>query len=84
MATAPQFSSVVPVSCLKGLKEGVLAAVKEAFDGKFTNTPYVGTLKNKGVGYEITPAWKSKIPASLQKEITNLGTDIANGWVPAN
>ena len=84
MATAPQFGSVVPVSALKGLKEGVLASVKEAFDGKFTNTPYVGTLKNKGVGYVITPSWKSKIPASLQKEITDLGNDIANGWVPAN
>jgi len=84
MGTAPQYASVVPVSALKGLKEGVLATVKEAFDGKFTNTPYVGTLKNNGVGYVITPAWKSKIPAALQKEITSLGMDIANGWVPAN
>ena len=84
MGTAPQMASVVPVSALKGLKEGVLASVKEAFDGKFTNAPYVGTLKNKGVGYVITPSWKSKIPASLQKEITELGKDIADGWVPAN
>lgn len=84
MATAPQFASVVPVSALKGLKEGVLASIKEAFDGKFTNAEYVGTLKNKGVGYVITPSWKSKIPASLQKEITELGKDIADGWVPAN
>lgn len=83
-ATAPQFGEVTPVSALKGLKEGVLATVKEAFDGKFTNTPYVGTLKNNGVGYVITASWKKKIPASLQKEITNLGKDIANGWVPAN
>ena len=84
MATAPQFASVVPVSALKGLKEGVLASIKEAFDGKFTNAEYVGTLKNKGVGYVITPSWKSKIPAALQKEITELGKDIADGWVPAN
>lgn len=83
MATAPQFGSVVPVSALKGLKEGVLATIKETYDGKFTNTQYVGTLKNKGVGYVITPSWRSKIPASLQKEITELGKDIADGWVPA-
>jgi basic membrane protein A and related proteins len=83
MGTAPQYASVVPVSALKGLKEGVLATVKEAFDGKFTNTAYVGTLKNNGVGYVITPAWKSKIPAALQKEIVSLGKDIADGWVPA-
>ena len=84
MGTAPQMASVVPVSALKGIKEGVLASVKEAFDGKFTNAPYVGTLKNKGVGYVITPSWKKKIPAALQKEITELGKDIADGWVPAN
>ena len=83
MATAPQFGSVVPVSALKGLKEGVLSTIKETYDGKFTNVQYVGTLKNKGVGYVITPSWKSKIPASLQKEITELGKDIAGGWVPA-
>ena len=84
MATAPQFASVVPVSALKGLKEGVLASIKEAFDGKFTNAEYVGTLKNKGVSYVITPSWKSKIPAALQKEVAELGKDIADGWVPAN
>jgi len=84
MNTGAKFASVTPVSALKGLNEGVLATIKEAFDGKFTNAQYVGTLKNKGVGYVITPAWRSKIPASLLKEVTELGKDIADGWVPAN
>ena len=84
MNTGAKYASVTPLSALKGLNEGVLATVKEAFDGKFTNTQYVGTLKNKGVGYVITPAWKSKIPAALLQEVTELGKDIADGWVPAN
>ena len=84
MNTGAKYASVTPVSALKGLNEGVLATVKEAFDGKFTNRQYVGTLKNKGVGYVITPAWKKKIPASLLKEVRELGQDIAGGWVPAN
>ena len=84
MNTGAKYASVTPVSALKGLNEGVLATVKEAFDGKFTNAQYVGTLKNKGVGYVITPAWKKKIPAALLKEVTELGKDIADGWVPAN
>ena len=84
MATGAKFASVTPVSALKGLNEGVLATVKEAFDGKFTNTKYVGTLKNKGVGYLITPAWSKKIPASLLNEVKNLGVDIAGGWVPVS
>ena len=82
MATGAKYASVTPVSALKGLNEGVLATVKEAFDGKFTNTQYVGTLKNKGVGYVITPSWSKKIPAALQKEVTELAKDIADGWVP--
>ena len=84
MNTGAKYASVTPVSALKGLNEGVLATVKEAFDGKFTNAQYVGTLKNKGVSYVITPAWKKKIPAALLKEVTELGKDIADGWVPAN
>jgi basic membrane protein A len=84
MATGAKFASVTPVSALKGLNEGVLATVKEAFDGKFKNTAYVGTLKNKGVGYLITPSWSKKIPASLQKEVRELGVDIAGGWVPVS
>jgi basic membrane protein A and related proteins len=84
MGTGAKYASVTPVSALKGLNQGVLATVKEAFDGKFTNRQYVGTLKNKGVGYVITPAWSKKIPASLLKEVRELGKDIAGGWVPAN
>lgn len=84
MNTGAKYASVTPVSALKGLNEGVLATVKEAFDGKFTNAQYVGTLKNKGVGYVITPSWKSKIPAALLKEVAELGKDIADGWVPAS
>ena len=81
MDTGKQFASVTPVSALKGLKEGVLAAVKEAYDGKFSNTPYVGTLKNKGVSYVITPSWSSKIPAKLQKDVKSIAADIAAGIV---
>jgi basic membrane protein A len=82
MNTGKQYASVVPVSALKGLSEGVLATIKEAYDGKFTNKEYVGTLKNKGVSYVITPAWSKKIPAKLQKEVKDLADAIAKGWVP--
>jgi len=81
MDTGKQFASVTPVSALKGLKEGVLATVKEAYDGKFTNTPYVGTLKNKGVSYVITPAWSKKISAKLQKDLKSIAANIASGIV---
>jgi len=81
MGTGPQYASVVPVSATKGLKEGVLASIKEVYDGKFTSTAYLGTLKNNGVGYVITPAWAKKIPASLQSDVKDLAADIAAGII---
>jgi len=84
MDTGKQYESVTPVSALKGLKEGVLATVKEAYEGKFSSKEYVGTLKNKGVSYLITPSWSKKIPAKLQQEVKDLSDAIASGWVPVN
>jgi basic membrane protein A and related proteins len=81
---APKYQSVVMISVLKGLSEGVQAVIKQAYDGKFTNAPYVGTLKNKGVGLSpLYGKFKTAIPASLQKEVNDLAKDIAGGWVPA-
>jgi basic membrane protein A len=81
---APKYESVVMISVLKGLSEGVQAVIKQAYDGKFTNAPYVGTLKNKGVGLSpLYGKFKTAIPASLQKEVNDLAKDIAGGWVPA-
>lgn len=81
MGTGPQYASVTPISATKGLKEGVLAVIKETYDGKFTNKAYLGTLKNKGVGYVITPAWSKKIPKSLQTELKDLAADIGAGII---
>jgi basic membrane protein A len=81
---APKYDSVVMISVLKGLSEGVQSVIKDAYDGKFTSAPYVGTLKNKGVGLSpLYGKYKTGIPASLQKEVAELAKDIANGWVPA-
>ena len=83
MNTGAQYANVTPVSVVKGLAEGVLATVKEAHDGKFTSKEYVGTMANKGVSIALTPAWNSKIPASLKAEINQLSKDIASGKIIA-
>jgi basic membrane protein A len=83
MNTGAQYANVTPVSVVKGLAEGVLATIKEAHDGKFTSKEYVGTMANKGVSIALTPAWNSKIPASLKAEINQLSKDIASGKIIA-
>jgi len=81
--TGAQYVNVTPVSVVKGLAEGVLATVKEAYDGKFSSAPYVGTMANKGVSIALTPAWDKKIPAKLKAEINQLSKDIAAGKIIA-
>lgn len=82
--TAPQYNSVVPISVLKGLSESVQSVIKDSYDGKFSNTAYVGTMANKGVGLApIYKPWTTKIPAALQKEAMQLQKDIAAGNILA-
>ena len=83
MNTGAQYANVVPVSVVKGLGEGVLATVKEAYDGKFSSNMYVGTMANKGVSIALTPAWNNKVSASLKAEIAKLSKDIAAGNIIA-
>ncbi|MDA3030562.1 MAG: ABC transporter substrate-binding protein, partial [Actinomycetota bacterium] len=83
MNTGAQYANVTPVSVVKGLGQGVLATVKEAYDGKFSSKMYVGTMANKGVSIALTPAWNKKIPAKLKAEIKQLSKDIAAGKIIA-
>ena len=47
--TAPEYKDIMLSSVMKLMGEAVETVVKEDKDGKFTNTPYVGTLANDGV-----------------------------------
>ena len=83
--TAPKVKSAILISVLKGLNEAVQASVKEAYDGKYSNKQYVGTLKNKGVGLSplYAPFTKS-IPKSLQTELKDLQANVASGYIPVS
>lgn len=64
------------------------AAVENAFvddmDGKFTNTPYVGTLENDGVGLAPFHDQASQVPQQLQDELDELKQQIIDGTVDAD
>jgi basic membrane protein A len=80
---APKYDSVVMLSVLKGLQISVEQAIKSVYDGKFTKTTYVGTLKNKGVS--ISPLYgkykTTLISKKLQTEVADLASDIAAGII---
>ncbi|MCU1413351.1 MAG: family transporter substrate-binding protein [Microbacteriaceae bacterium] len=79
--TDPTVRSILLTSVEKGVGTSSAAVVKEAAAGKFTNTPYVGTLKNDGVGLAPFHDFKSKIPSSLTKEIASIKADIISGKI---
>ena len=68
-------------SATKNLAGGVEAYLKQAADGTFPTGNYIGTLKNNGVGIAPYHDFQSKVPASLQKEITQVKADIVSGKI---
>jgi basic membrane protein A len=78
---AKQYCSLFISSVIKGVQPSVKQAALDAKDGSFKGGNYVGTLANGGVGLAPYHDFANKVPASLQKEITQLKADIISGKV---
>jgi len=78
---AAEYRPILLTSVLKNTGSAVVEIVKSSMDGTFTNSPYVGTLKNAGV--EIAPYHdkSSAVSAKLGAEIDQLRADIIAGTV---
>ena len=68
-------------STFKGVGNSVKSVIAETAAGNFSNTPYVGTLKNGGGKLAGYHAMASKVPAVLQNEIRVLTAAIIAGTV---
>jgi basic membrane protein A len=79
--TDPTVQSILLTSVMKGVGTSVAAVVKEAADGKFTKTPFVGTLANDGVGLAPFHDFASKVDAGLQAELDAVKADIISGKI---
>jgi basic membrane protein A len=79
--TDPQNASLFLTSVEKGIAPATEAVVKAAATGKFTNTPYVGTLKNDGVGLAPFHDYKDKIATSLPGELDKIRAGIIDGSI---
>ncbi|PTT59539.1 BMP family lipoprotein, partial [Arthrobacter sp. HMWF013] len=77
--TAPEYKDLMLTSVMKLMGEAVENVVKEDKDGKFTNTPYVGTLANDGVQLAPFHDLESAVPAELKTELEQIKKDIAGG-----
>jgi basic membrane protein A len=73
------YGSMLLTSAEKGLDTSVTAAITDAVNGQFNNTPYVGTLANGGVGLAPYHDFDSKIPQALKDKIDALKQQIISG-----
>lgn len=79
--TDPSVRSILLTSVMKGIQPSVEAVVKDAANDKFSNTPYVGTLKNDGVGLAPFHDFASKVDSGLQGELDKIKQGIIDGSI---
>ncbi|MFD0759432.1 BMP family protein [Arthrobacter ulcerisalmonis] len=77
--TAPEYKDIMLSSVMKQMGEAVETVIKDDKDGKFVNTPYVGTLANDGVRLAPFHDFDSQVPADLKSELTQIQKDIVDG-----
>ncbi len=78
---APKYKKVILTSVLKAVDKGVAAAIAEEAAGKFTNTAYLGTMKNGGASLAPYHDLIRMVPSALRKDVTKLGNDLRSGKV---
>jgi basic membrane protein A len=79
--SASNYGNVLISSVEKGIAKTVTATVEAAAAGTFSSTAYVGTLVNDGTGLAPYHDFASKVPASLNSELTTIKSQIISGAI---
>jgi basic membrane protein A len=79
--SAPTYKAQILSSVYKAMDLAVTKSISDVVDGKFDNTPYVGTLKNDGVGLAPFHDFDAKVPAGLKSELDQAKADIISGKI---
>jgi len=79
--SAATYCSVMPTSVYKAMDVAVEAVIKDTLNGTFSSTPYVGTLKNNGVGISPFHDWDSKIDSTTKSELDTIKAAIIAGTI---
>jgi basic membrane protein A len=79
--SANKYRSVLLTSVMKGLGNSVKSVINDVEANKFTNSAYVGTLKNGGTTIAPYHDLIRVVPSALRKEVTKLRSDIINGKI---
>jgi basic membrane protein A len=77
----PRYKDIAFTSIEKGMRPAVKDVVEQASKGDFAKTPYVGTLKNDGVGIAPFHDYESKVDSGLQGELDEIKSGIIDGSI---
>ena len=80
-ASAPQYKEVFLTTVEKDVAGAVALATTDTVNGAYSNTAYVGTLANEGVGLAPYHDYESKVPAELTTKIEELKAQIIDGTI---
>lgn len=79
--TDPSVRSILLTSIQKGVDSAVAAVVEDTAQGKFVNTPYIGTLENGGLKLAPFHDYESKVNPELEKQIADITSKIESGEI---
>ncbi|MDI2130946.1 BMP family lipoprotein [Yinghuangia seranimata] len=79
--SASNYKSVMLSTVTKAISDSVFQSVKETSEGKYSTTPYLGTLQNNGTGLAPYHDFDSKVSAETKNEINQLKQDIISGKI---
>ncbi|HIT75698.1 MAG TPA: BMP family ABC transporter substrate-binding protein [Candidatus Avipropionibacterium avicola] len=79
--SAEAYCSSLVSSVFKGMDLAVTDAIRAAYEDKWDNTPYVGTLENEGTGLSPFHEFDSKISDEVKSELEQLKADIISGAI---
>lgn len=74
-----KYRGILLTSVLKNTGQAVATIAKSSKDGTFSNTPFVGTLKNGGVGIAAFHDMAARVSAQLASEVKSLKAEIVSG-----
>jgi basic membrane protein A len=77
--TNPDYSDIILTSVVKEIGAAVFDTVKEASEGNFSGSPYIGTLVNGGVGISPYHDYETAVPEELKAKIEELKQQIIDG-----
>ena len=77
----PSVKDLLLTSVEKGIKPSTEAVIAAASKGDFDSSPYVGTLKNDGVGLAPFHDYASKVDSGLSSELDTIKKGIIDGSI---